>query len=228
MFFSHFFFVFLFYFVWKLQKKIQRTLSVLFVILFCFWEMFCGNWTRRRSSFGWWSLDFSILDSRSGSGWESADTKRTPRANETQCEQQVRVQMRPQLAATRGGCPCNTNMFERVARYTVTPLLPALLTRLEASLRDAVRRVWREWTRLRLRRLGGGSTASCTWRTKRTYEGIICWQSGWIRCLTALEQLEARSVSSRNSLIRLDQGSSIDLFVEFPNDCLVKIKKQLS
>lgn len=225
MFFSHFFFVFLFILFGKLQKKIQRTLSVLFVILsfFLFWnvEMFCGNWTRRRSSFGWWSLDFSILDSRSGSGWESADTKRTPRANETQCEQQVRVQMRPQLEATRGGCPSNTNMFERVARYTVTPLLPALLTRLEASLRDAVRRVWREWTRLRLRRLGGRSTASCTWRTKRTYEGIICWQSGWIRCLTALEQLDARSVSNRNSLMRLDQCGSIDLFAEFQNSCLV-------
>lgn len=126
-------FLFCFSFLFCLEnfkKKIQRTLSVLFVILFCFWKMFCGNWTRRRSSFGWWSLDFSILDSRSGSGWESADTKRTPRANETQCEQQVRVQMRPQLEATRGSCPCNTNMFERVARYTVTPLLPALLTRL--------------------------------------------------------------------------------------------------
>lgn len=210
--FLSFLFCFSFYFVWKTSKK-NSTHVVSFV---CDSFLFLGNVLRElnTTTLVVWLMESRLLDSRSGSGWESADTKRTPRANETQCEQQVRVQMRPQLEATRGGCPCNTNMFERVARYTVTPLLTALLTRL-----------WLLFATLR--RLGGGSTASCTWRTKRTYEGIICWQSGWIRCLTSLEQLDARSVSNPNSLIRLDQCGSIDLFVEFPNDCLVKIKNNL-
>lgn len=79
--------IFSFSFLWKLQKKnIQRTLSVLFLSLVFVLENVS---TKSISRF---SVGFGLR--------ESADTKRTPRANETQCEQQVRVQMRLRLDAT--------------------------------------------------------------------------------------------------------------------------------
>lgn len=164
MFFSHFFLFFFYFLFGKLKKKFNARCQfcLWFFLLFCFvfWKCFAGTEHDDARRLADVVSTSRLLDSRSGSGWESADTKRTPRANETQCEQQVRVQMRPQLEATRGGWPCNTNMFERVARYTVTPLLPRCYQAVNssvASLRDAVRHVWREWTRLRLRRLGGSA-----------------------------------------------------------------------
>lgn len=83
-------FLFFFYFLFgKLEKNSTHVVSFGFWLFS--WEMFCGKWTRRRSSFVCWSLDFLIL------GRVRAESPRTRNA---------RHELTKRNASSRWGCRC--------------------------------------------------------------------------------------------------------------------------